>query len=343
MAVERTLSIIKPDAVAKNVIGEILARFEKAGLKIVAARMAWLSRGRSRGILRRAQGAPLLPGPGRVHDFRPGDDPGARRRGRHREEPRADGRDRSQEGRRRHDPRRLRAIDRRQRRARLGRPGDRRARKSRISSRRSPSTAARTKKSHGSRTPVAMTNLLDLDPPALADFFAERGEKPFRARQVIALGASAVRRRRRRDDRHRRSPCASAGGGRVGARADGDPRHHGLRRHAQVAARRRQRQRRGSGVHPGGRRGTLCISSQAGCALDCAFCSTGKQGFNRNLSTGEIIGQLWHANRTLLAEARQRVAPALDRAGPPADHQRGDDGHGRAAGQLRQRGAGACA
>jgi nucleoside-diphosphate kinase len=43
MAVERTLSIIKPDAVAKNAIGEILARFEKAGLKIVAARMTWLS------------------------------------------------------------------------------------------------------------------------------------------------------------------------------------------------------------------------------------------------------------------------------------------------------------
>jgi nucleoside-diphosphate kinase len=44
MAVERTLSIIKPDAVAKNVIGEIYARFEKAGLKIVAARMMHLSR-----------------------------------------------------------------------------------------------------------------------------------------------------------------------------------------------------------------------------------------------------------------------------------------------------------
>ena len=46
-------------------------------------------------------------------------------------------------------------------------------------------------------------------------------------------------------------------------------------------------------------RGTLCISSQAGCALDCAFCSTGKQGFNRNLTAGEIIGQLRHANRVL--------------------------------------------
>jgi 23S rRNA (adenine2503-C2)-methyltransferase len=41
------------------------------------------------------------------------------------------------------------------------------------------------------------------------------------------------------------------------------------------------------------------VSSQAGCSLDCAFCATGRQGFNRNLSTGEIIGQLWLANRLL--------------------------------------------
>jgi 23S rRNA (adenine2503-C2)-methyltransferase len=46
-------------------------------------------------------------------------------------------------------------------------------------------------------------------------------------------------------------------------------------------------------------RGTLCVSSQAGCVLDCAFCSTGKQGFNRNLTTAEIVGQLWLANRLL--------------------------------------------
>ena len=42
-------------------------------------------------------------------------------------------------------------------------------------------------------------------------------------------------------------------------------------------------------------RGTLCVSSQVGCALECTFCSTGRQGFNRNLSPGEIIGQLWLA------------------------------------------------
>jgi 23S rRNA (adenine2503-C2)-methyltransferase len=46
-------------------------------------------------------------------------------------------------------------------------------------------------------------------------------------------------------------------------------------------------------------RGTLCISSQVGCALDCAFCSTAQQGFNRNLSSAEIVGQVWLANREL--------------------------------------------
>jgi nucleoside-diphosphate kinase len=50
MAAERTLSIIKPDAVAKNVIGQILSRFERAGLKIVAARMMFLSRGQAEGF-----------------------------------------------------------------------------------------------------------------------------------------------------------------------------------------------------------------------------------------------------------------------------------------------------
>ena len=46
---------------------------------------------------------------------------------------------------------------------------------------------------------------------------------------------------------------------------------------------------------PEGERGTLCVSSQAGCSLDCSFCSTGKQGFNRDLTSAEIIGQVWMA------------------------------------------------
>lgn len=59
MAVERTLSIIKPDAVAKNVIGQILARFEKAGLKIVAARMVHLSRSDAEGFYAVHKGRPF--------------------------------------------------------------------------------------------------------------------------------------------------------------------------------------------------------------------------------------------------------------------------------------------
>ncbi len=50
---------------------------------------------------------------------------------------------------------------------------------------------------------------------------------------------------------------------------------------------------------PGDNRTTVCVSSQVGCALDCAFCATGKQGFNRNLTAGEIVAQVWHATREL--------------------------------------------
>jgi 23S rRNA (adenine2503-C2)-methyltransferase len=62
-------------------------------------------------------------------------------------------------------------------------------------------------------------------------------------------------------------------------------------------------------------RGTLCISSQVGCAMDCTFCSTAQQGFNRNLSVAEIVGQVWLAHREL--------------AGQPADESRPRRGDGR--------------
>ena len=70
MAIERTLSIIKPDAVAKNVIGKIYSRFETNGLKIVAAQMRQLSQAEAEGFY-----------------VRPGHDPGSRRRRRHSQEP----------------------------------------------------------------------------------------------------------------------------------------------------------------------------------------------------------------------------------------------------------------
>ncbi len=60
-------------------------------------------------------------------------------------------------------------------------------------------------------------------------------------------------------------------------------------------------------------RGTLCISSQVGCALECTFCSTGRQGFNRNLTSGEIVGQLWLANKMLREQANYQILAQEDR------------------------------
>ncbi len=147
-----------------------------------------------------------------------------------------------------------------------------------------------------------MINLLDFDHAALTAFFAARGEKPFRARQTL------------RWIHHRLAD-------RVEAMSDlAKPTREALARDAEIRAPAVVRDSVATdgtrkwlldvgGANaieavyiPEDDRGTLCVSSQAGCALDCAFCSTGKQGFNRNLSVAEIIGQLWHANRTLLAD-----------------------------------------
>src|SRR5690625_1975302 len=64
-------------------------------------------------------------------------------------------------------------------------------------------------------------------------------------------------------------------------------------------------------------RGTLCISSQAGCTVGCPFCSTGYQGFNRNLGTAEIVAQLWYAKRVLEADPK-RARMAKPSNGAPA-------------------------
>ena len=66
-------------------------------------------------------------------------------------------------------------------------------------------------------------------------------------------------------------------------------------------------------------RGTLCVSTQAGCAVNCLFCSTGKQGFARNLSSGEIVGQLWLANRLVGARKAASIDPDEEQAD---DHDR---------------------
>jgi 23S rRNA (adenine2503-C2)-methyltransferase len=147
-----------------------------------------------------------------------------------------------------------------------------------------------------------MKNLLDLDPAALAQWMAELGQKPFRARQV-----SRWVHQRFATDVHAMTDLASAFRTTLAAEAAiAGPTvirdtiaSDGTRKWLLDAG-------NGNAVEavyiPEDDRGTLCISSQAGCALDCAFCSTGRQGFNRNLTTGEIVGQLWHANRMLLAD-----------------------------------------
>jgi 23S rRNA (adenine2503-C2)-methyltransferase len=146
-----------------------------------------------------------------------------------------------------------------------------------------------------------MINLLDFDQAALAALFAARGEKPFRSRQVLRWVHHALA-----DRVDAMSDLARATREALGREAE--IRAPVVLRDASASDGTRKWLLDVGGGNaieavyiPEADRGTLCVSSQAGCALDCAFCSTGKQGFNRNLSTAEIIGQLWHANRALLA------------------------------------------
>ena len=147
-----------------------------------------------------------------------------------------------------------------------------------------------------------MINLLDLDAAGIRELVADLGEKPFRAKQLShwvhqRLGDDvAAMTELSRAFREKLAGVAEIRGPTVVRDTTASD---GTRKWLlDVGA--------GNAVEmvyiPEDDRGTLCVSSQAGCALDCAFCSTGKQGFNRNLTTGEIVGQLWHANRTLLQQ-----------------------------------------
>jgi len=142
---------------------------------------------------------------------------------------------------------------------------------------------------------AAPTNLLDLDPAQLIAFCGELGEKPFRARQlqrwVHQFGAAEfdamtdlAKSLRDKLKLHAivRAPAI------ISDHTSADGTRKWLLDVGQ-----------GNAVEtvfiPEENRGTLCISTQAGCAVNCRFCSTGKQGFSRNLTVGEIIGQLWMA------------------------------------------------
>ena len=150
-------------------------------------------------------------------------------------------------------------------------------------------------------TQAELVNLLDLDAEGLVAYCAGIGEKAFRAKQlqrwIHQAGAS---------DFAAMTDLAKSLRGKLAERAQvvapaivSD--------HISADGTRKWLIDVGQGnavetvYIPEETRGTLCVSSQAGCAVNCRFCSTGKQGFNRNLSTAEIIGQLWMAEFALRA------------------------------------------
>ena len=146
-------------------------------------------------------------------------------------------------------------------------------------------------------------NLLNHDAAQLSAFFAQIGEKPFRAKQLLRwMHQSGEADFSKMSDlakllRQKLAACATIEVPRTVADATAAD---GTRKWLIEVG-------NGNAVEsvfiPEANRGTLCVSSQAGCALDCKFCSTGKQGFNRNLTTAEIIGQLWIASRALARDA----------------------------------------
>lgn len=136
------------------------------------------------------------------------------------------------------------------------------------------------------------TNLLGLSPTKLTEFFASIGEKPFRATQVLKwihqFGVDSF------DDMTNISKALRAKLTEVAEIREPEVVMHKISKDG--TRKWVIKTEGGSSVEmvliPEGDRATLCVSSQVGCSLDCSFCSTGKQGFNRNLTAAEIIGQL---------------------------------------------------
>jgi len=155
-----------------------------------------------------------------------------------------------------------------------------------------------------------MINLLDFDQPKLLAYFQEIGEKPFRAKQLLRwihqFGES---------DFANMSDLAKSLREKLSANAVIEPpRLISEQRSADGTHKWLLDVGVGNGVEtvfiPESERGTLCVSTQVGCALECSFCSTARQGFNRNLTVAEIIGQLWWANRALGKAPKANVSSA---------------------------------
>ena len=146
-------------------------------------------------------------------------------------------------------------------------------------------------------------NLLGLAPAEMESFAVGLGEKPFRGRQLLTW----LYKRRVSDfdgmtdlGKNLRARLGDVAEVRMPEIVSEHVSADGTRKWLLRAGRSDGRDQAIETVFiPEMGRGTLCISSQVGCALDCAFCSTGAQGFNRNLSTAEIVGQVWLANERL--------------------------------------------
>src|SRR6201997_2535291 len=170
---------------------------------------------------------------------------------------------------------------------------------------------------------ISRTNLLGLPRAALETFVAELGSKPFRARQVLnwvykrGEGTIANMTDLAKDFRAQLSQCAEI---RTPDIVTMQLSSDGTRKWKLSAD---ATQAFEMVFIPEPDRGTLCISSQVGCALDCSFCSTAQQGYNRNLTTAEIVGQVWLAAR----ELRQGTQGGGAAAGQEAEGSAHDERH----------------
>jgi 23S rRNA (adenine2503-C2)-methyltransferase len=147
-------------------------------------------------------------------------------------------------------------------------------------------------------------NLLAFDRKAMEDFFLEQGERPFRAAQLLQwIHQRGV------IDFDAMTNFSKALRVRLAEHCEIRPPEIVFDQRASDGTRKwllqvDEANRIETVFIPEEGRGTLCVSSQVGCALDCSFCSTAQQGFNRNLGVAEIIGQLWVAQQALGPETR---------------------------------------
>jgi 23S rRNA (adenine2503-C2)-methyltransferase len=141
-------------------------------------------------------------------------------------------------------------------------------------------------------------NLLGMSRPDLEAFFLELGEKKFRAHQIMKwIHVHQV------DDFEKMTDVGKKLRARLQDIAEIRAPEVLSENISRDGTRKWVFQVEGAGAVetvfiPDGRRGTLCVSSQVGCSVDCSFCSTGKQGFQRDLTSAEIIGQVWLAARS---------------------------------------------